>query len=49
MKNVFRQLCEEKGLTVFVSTHTMDVLQEVCDRIAIIHKAANRSARHPVR
>lgn len=38
VKNVFRQLCEEKGLTVFVSTHTMDVAQEVCDRIAIIHK-----------
>ncbi len=38
VKDVFRNLCEEKGLTVFVSTHTMDVAQEVCDRLAIIHK-----------
>ena len=38
VKDVFRDLCEQKGLTVFVSTHTMDVAQEVCDRIAIIHK-----------
>ncbi|MBL92698.1 MAG: ABC transporter [Myxococcales bacterium] len=38
VKNVFRELCHNKGLTVFVSTHTMDVAQEVCDRIAIIHK-----------
>ena len=38
VKDVFRNLCEEKGLTVFVSTHTMDVAQEVCDRLAIIHR-----------
>ena len=35
IKRVFREYCE-KGNTVFVSTHTLEVAQELCDRIGII-------------
>lgn len=37
IKDVFRKLAAE-GRTVFLSTHSLDVAQEVCDRIGIIHK-----------
>jgi ABC-2 type transport system ATP-binding protein len=35
IKRVFREFCD-RGLTVFVSTHTLEVAQELCDRIGII-------------
>ncbi len=35
IKKVFREYCD-KGHTIFVSTHTLDVAQELCDRIGII-------------
>jgi ABC-2 type transport system ATP-binding protein len=38
VKDVFRELCEDRQLAVFLSTHTMTVAEEVCDRIAIIHR-----------
>ncbi|MCK5377913.1 MAG: ABC transporter ATP-binding protein [Acidobacteria bacterium] len=37
VKHFFRRLSAEQQLAVFLSTHTMSVAQEVCDRIAIIH------------
>lgn len=37
IKEVFRRFAAE-GRTVFLSTHTLDVAAEVCDRVAIIHK-----------
>ena len=37
IKSVFRALADE-GRTVFLSTHSMDVAEEVCDRIAILNK-----------
>ncbi|HJN73564.1 MAG TPA: ABC transporter ATP-binding protein [Myxococcota bacterium] len=37
IKQVFRDYAEE-GRTVFLSTHSLDVAQEVCDRLAIIHR-----------
>jgi len=37
IKDVFRSIAES-GRTVFLSTHTLDVAEEVCDRIAIINK-----------
>ncbi len=37
IKDVFRQLAAQ-GRTVFLSTHSLDVAQEVCDRLAIIQK-----------
>ena len=36
IKKVFRDRAES-GRTVFLSTHSLDVAQEVCDRLAIIH------------
>ncbi len=37
IKKVFREYCD-KGHTIFVSTHTLEVAQELCDRIGIIVK-----------
>jgi ABC-2 type transport system ATP-binding protein len=37
IKATFRDIAAE-GRTVFLSTHTLDVAAEVCDRIAIVHK-----------
>jgi ABC-2 type transport system ATP-binding protein len=37
VKRVFRELCDSEELTVFLSTHTLEVAEEVCDRIAIIN------------
>ena len=37
LKAIFRSLCEDEDRTVFLSTHSLDVAEEVCDRIAIIH------------
>jgi ABC-2 type transport system ATP-binding protein len=36
IKKVFRDLAGT-GRTVFLSTHTLEVAAEVCDRLAIIH------------
>jgi ABC-2 type transport system ATP-binding protein len=35
VKKVFREFCNEGG-SLFMSTHTLEVAEEVCDRIAII-------------
>lgn len=37
IKQTFRDLAGE-GRTVFLSTHTLEVAAEVCDRLAIVHK-----------
>jgi ABC-2 type transport system ATP-binding protein len=37
IKRVFREYCDS-GRSVFVSTHTLEVAQELCDRIGIILK-----------
>ena len=37
VKEVFRRKAEQ-GETVFLSTHTLEVAEEVCDRIAIINR-----------
>ncbi len=37
IKDVFREIAAG-GRTVFLSTHTLDVAEEVCDRIGIINK-----------
>jgi ABC-2 type transport system ATP-binding protein len=36
LKRLIRELAE-RGKTILLSTHTMSVAEEVCDRIAIIH------------
>jgi ABC-2 type transport system ATP-binding protein len=37
VKEVFRGFCAQGG-TVFMSTHTLEIAEEVCDRIAIIQE-----------
>ncbi len=37
MKDTLKKRCAD-GLTVFMSTHLLDIVEELCDRIAIIHK-----------
>ena len=37
VKNIFRDQAE-KGTTLFMSTHSLEVAEEVCDEIAIIQK-----------
>jgi ABC-2 type transport system ATP-binding protein len=37
IKRIFRDL-RQKGLTVFMSTHTLEIAEELCDRIGIIQK-----------
>lgn len=37
IKETFRSIAAV-GRTVFLSTHTLDVAEEVCDRIAIVHR-----------
>ena len=36
IKSIFRKICSDAGMTVFLSTHTLEVAEELCDRIAII-------------
>ncbi len=38
VKSVFRDLCADGELSVFLSTHTLEVAEEVCDRIAILRR-----------
>jgi ABC-2 type transport system ATP-binding protein len=38
VKEVFRELCADRDLAVILSTHALEVAEEVCDRIAIIHR-----------
>ncbi len=38
IRRVFRELCEEKGVAIFLSTHTLSIAEEVCDRIGILYK-----------
>ncbi len=37
VKGLFRDLAD-KGATIFMSTHTLSVAQEVCDRVGVIHE-----------
>lgn len=37
MKKLFRDLAE-KGTTLFMSTHTLGVAEDICERIGVIHK-----------
>jgi ABC-2 type transport system ATP-binding protein len=39
VKNMFRELAHE-GMTIFMSTHTLTVAEDICDRIGVIHKGS---------
>ena len=38
VKKVLRQIATESGVSIFMSTHTLPLAQEICDRIGIIHQ-----------
>ncbi|MDA8019619.1 MAG: ABC transporter ATP-binding protein [Thermoanaerobaculia bacterium] len=38
VKQFLRQRADEDGLTIFMSTHTLSIAEEVADRIGIIHR-----------
>jgi ABC-2 type transport system ATP-binding protein len=38
MRRLIRSLAEDGGKTVFLSSHLLSEVQQVCDRVAIIHK-----------
>jgi ABC-2 type transport system ATP-binding protein len=47
IKDVFRAM-SRKGVAILMSTHTLEVAQEMCDRISIILRgASSRAARWP--
>ncbi|MGD2272262.1 MAG: ABC transporter ATP-binding protein [Desulfobacterales bacterium] len=37
VKDLFKQL-SKKGVTIFMSTHTLKVAEDICDRIGVIHR-----------
>jgi ABC-2 type transport system ATP-binding protein len=37
VKNIFRKLADN-GATIFMSTHTLEIAEDLCDRIGIIHE-----------
>jgi ABC-2 type transport system ATP-binding protein len=39
VKNLFQSLAKQ-GVTIFISTHTLKVAEDICDRIGVIHKGA---------
>jgi ABC-2 type transport system ATP-binding protein len=39
VKSLFQQLAKN-GVTIFMSTHTLKVAEDICDRIGIIHKGS---------
>jgi ABC-2 type transport system ATP-binding protein len=40
LKQVVRELAQERGMAVVLSTHTLDVVEQICDTAAIIHRGA---------
>jgi ABC-2 type transport system ATP-binding protein len=38
VKNIFSKLATEEKITIFMSTHTLSIAEEICTRIGIIHK-----------
>ena len=40
LKDVLRRETREHGMAILLSTHTLDVADEVCDAIAVIHRGS---------
>jgi len=39
VKDIFKELAS-KGVTIFMSTHTLEIVEQMCTRVAIINKGA---------
>ena len=37
IKDLFKELSAKQGVTVFMSTHTLGIAEELCDRVGIIN------------
>ena len=37
MKDILRELCD-RGTTVFISTHILEIAERMCDRVAIVNR-----------
>lgn len=48
IRQLIKQLAEEQGKTIILTTHQLDIAQEVCDQIAIMNKG-QLIANQPVR
>ena len=46
VKELFKQLAS-KGVAIFMSTHTLKVAEDICDRIGVIHKGSLIAAGTP--
>jgi ABC-2 type transport system ATP-binding protein len=38
VKEIFKEQAQDRGVSIFMSTHTLEIAEEVCDRIAIIQE-----------
>jgi ABC-2 type transport system ATP-binding protein len=38
LRELLRQLADERGIAVFVSSHLLGEVEKICDRIAIVHR-----------
>lgn len=42
-RNMIKKLRKEKGVTIFISSHKLDEMQRICDRVAFIHSGEIKS------
>jgi ABC-2 type transport system ATP-binding protein len=38
LRNLLRRLADERGISVFVSSHLLGEVEKVCNRLAIVHR-----------
>ena len=38
LKEIMREMCKQNNITVFFSTHILEVAEKLCDRVGIIQK-----------
>jgi ABC-2 type transport system ATP-binding protein len=43
LRNLLRRLADDRGISVFVSSHLLGEVERVCDRLAIVHRGRVRA------
>jgi ABC-2 type transport system ATP-binding protein len=43
LRMLLRRLADERGISVFVSSHLLGEVEKVCDRLAIVHRGKVRA------